>query len=476
MLDNPHATPAPDNFDVTIDGVTVPLTQELLERYDVPGPRYTSYPTAPMWSDDFGAADARRVISASNETGAPLSLYMHLPFCERLCLFCGCNVIVSHKHDKAEPYLATLMRELELLADVVDTSRPVVQFHWGGGTPTYFTPEQLERLFTFTQERFTFADDAEIGVEIDPRVTTDEHLTMLRRVGFNRLSMGVQDFDPAVQEAIRRIQTVEQVGAMVERCRELGFDSVNLDLIYGLPLQTAAGFARTLEHVVALDPDRIAMFSYGHVPWIKKQQRVLTDLLPTHEEKFRIFRTGISHLTNAGYTYVGMDHFARPDDELCVAQRDGTLHRNFQGYTTKAGADLLGAGITSIGQIGHAYTQNRRDVDGWRAAIENDELPCFRGIELNDDDVIRQDAIGEILCHTALDKVEFGRRHGIDVDSYFAESLARLKPLADDGLVTLDDDAIRATPLGRIFLRNIAMAFDAYLDRPSDRPMFSRTL
>ena len=460
---------------IFIGSEEIDLTPSLLERYDVPGPRYTSYPTAPQWTDSFGPVDAERVLVRSNEDGRPLSLYSHLPYCEQLCLFCGCNVIVRRNHDQTEPYLATLKQEIAALAERIDPTREVVQSHWGGGTPTYFSPEQLDDLFTFMRERFRFADDAEIGVEIDPRVTSIEHLATLRRLGFNRLSMGVQDFDPEVQKAVRRVQPYEMVREMVDACRDLGFDSVNLDLIYGLPLQSAASMSATLEQVLSLDPDRIALFSYGHVPWIKKYQQVLTDLLPTRDEKFSIFITAISALTGAGYTYVGMDHFARPEDELCVAQRNGSLHRNFQGYTTKAGADLLGAGVTSIGEIGRAYTQNFRDMGSWRGAVESGRLPIMRGVELTDDDVIHRAAISAILCQTVLDKQSFSQTYGVDVDAYFADAISRLAPLREDGLVEVTDTAIRATGIGRVFLRNIAMAFDAYL-APSDHPMYSRTL
>jgi oxygen-independent coproporphyrinogen-3 oxidase len=470
------------NYDITIGGQTVHLTEELLRRYDVPGPRYTSYPTAPQWNDDFGPTDWDCILTSSNtapegDRARPLSLYMHLPFCERMCLFCGCNIIVRRNHDWAEPYLATLKRDIAQLARRLDTAhRPVVQFHWGGGTPTYFTPEQLEDLFEFTREHFAFADDAELGVEIDPRVTTSEHLTTLRRLGFNRLSMGVQDFNPAVQEAVKRVQPFASVKAMVDQCRDLDFESMNIDLIYGLPLQTADSFADTIDQVVSLDPDRIAVFNYGHVPWVKKQQRALTEMLPAPSEKFQIFKTAIGKLTGAGYEYIGMDNFARPDDELCVAQKDGTLHRNFQGYTTKAGADLVGFGVTSISEMARSYAQNFRPLDQWRQAVEADTLPVMRGVELTDDDVVRRAAIQAIMCATVLDKPAFAAKYGIDVDTYFADAEAKLQPLVDDGLVEITDTRIRATGVGRVFLRNIAMAFDAYLKTDPDKPMYSRTL
>ncbi len=459
----------------------VKLTPGLLARYDVPGPRYTSYPTAPMWQDSFGPEDARRVLARSNQPSGdggtrPLSLYMHLPFCEQLCLFCGCNVIVRRNHDQAGAYLDLLKRDITQAAALIDDERPVVQFEWGGGTPTYFSPEQLEDLFHHAQQCFHFADDAEIGVEIDPRVTTTDHLATLARIGFNRLSMGVQDFDPEVQRTVKRVQSAEQVSDMIGTARELGFESVNIDLMYGLPKQSSASFARTIETVVGLAPDRIALFSYGHVPWIKKYQQVLTPMLPTRDEKFDIFLTAMGALTGAGYTYVGMDHFARPDDELCLAQRDGTLHRNFQGYTTKAGADLIGFGVTAIGELERSYLQNWRDIDHWREAVDQGVLPIMRGCELTDDDLIHRAAISAILCQTGIDKAAFQAKHGVEVDSYFADAIDRLSPLAEDGLVELTPDAIQATPVGRVFLRNIAMAFDAYYRFDPDHPMYSRTV
>jgi len=460
---------------IVVDGQVVDLTPELLARYDVPGPRYTSYPPAPEWSDDVGPADAGRLLKASNESGRPLSLYTHLPFCEQLCLFCGCNVIVRPNHDQAQPYLETLKRDISAVAGTLDLSRPVIQSHWGGGTPTYFTPSQLEDLFTHFTSLFRFAPDAEIGVEIDPRVTTRPHLETLRRLGFNRISLGVQDFSQDVQQAVKRIQPFEMVAGMVQACRDLGFESVNVDLIYGLPLQTPAGFGATVDKVLELAPDRIALFNYGHVPWIKKYQQALTDRLPTRDQKFAIFTTAVATLTGAGYNYVGMDHFARPDDELCVAQRDGTLHRNFQGYTTKAGADLVGFGVTSIGELESAYLQNFRDVEHWRDAVDAGTLPVLRGYELSREDVIRRAAINAILCQTVLDKAGFAAAYDVDVDTYFADAIDQLKPMVDDGLVRLDETAIRVTAAGRFFLRNIAMVFDAYL-KPLDRPRYSRTV
>jgi oxygen-independent coproporphyrinogen III oxidase len=463
-------------LDIRIQGETLNVTRDLLERYTVPGPRYTSYPTAPEWSEDFGLSEYRRALEQSNESGSPLSLYIHIPFCERLCLFCGCNVVINRNHDIAVPYLGALERELSLVSEQLDRSRPVTQFHFGGGTPTYLTPAQLEALFLSAGERFLLAHDAEIGIEVDPRVTTSEHLEMLRTLGFNRISMGIQDFNPDVQRIVRRIQPYEPTRELFDKCRSLGFESVNIDLIYGLPLQTPESFARTIDKVLELGPDRVAMFSYAHVPWLKKQQGALARHLPSGMDKFQIFRVGIERFTGAGYVYIGMDHFARPDDELCAAQRNRTLHRNFQGYTTKAGSDLLGLGVSSISGVGRVYAQNFRDLDGYHAAIGQNRLPTMRGTTLSDDDVLRRSVIGRLLCHCTIHKKEVEEEFAVVFDSYFADELERLEALENDGLVELEPGAINVTMLGRIFIRNIGMVFDRYLRKPADKPVFSKTL
>ena len=455
---------------------TVEVTEAALTRYDVNAPRYTSYPTSPWWDDRFTAADAARVAEESNASGRPLSLYMHLPFCEHMCLFCGCNVIVRHDHAAAAAgYLPHLTREIDLVTRPIDATRPVIQFHWGGGTPTYFSPDELTDLFTFTAERVRFAEDAELGVELDPRVTTTDHLDALAALGFNRLSLGVQDFDPAVQQAVRRIEPYEQVAALVEACRSRGFPSLNFDLMYGLPGQTPASFAHTLDQVLTLRPERIALFSYGHVPWVKKQQQVLDGHIPLGEAKFALFALGLERLVRAGYVYIGMDHFALPDDELAREQANGQLHRNFQGYTTKAGADLFGCGITAIGEQERSYVQNVRGLADYRAALDAGRLPVLRGVELTDEDVLRRAVISDWLCYGRLDKADLGARFGIDVDAHFADELARLDPLRADGLLQDAGDALVATTLGRIFIRVIAAVFDQYLGR-ADGPRHSRTV
>jgi oxygen-independent coproporphyrinogen-3 oxidase len=449
------------------------ITQDLLDRYNVAGPRYTSYPTAPEWVDTFGPGDYERALAQSNEARAarPLSIYMHLPFCDRLCLFCGCNVVINRNHDVLIPYLKTLESEIDRLARRVNNSRPVIQFHWGGGTPTYLNSSQLERLFLYTRERFSFASDCETGVEIDPRVTKEDQLITLRHLGFNRISMGIQDFNPVVQKTVRRIQTYEQTRETFERCRSLGFESINIDLMYGLPNQTPESFVESVDKVIDLSPDRVAMFSYAHVPWLKKQQGSFSRLLPQGMDKFRIFRSGIERFTGAGYQYIGMDHFARPDDELCLAQSNRTLHRNFQGYTTKAGADLLGLGVSSISSVGRAYAQNCRDLKDYYAAMERNDLPVMRGIWLNEDDVLRRAVISKLLCHCVLHKPEIESEFGIRFDEYFADEMKRLETLQSDGLLFLNDETISVSQLGRIFIRNVSMVFDKYLQKPTTKPV-----
>jgi oxygen-independent coproporphyrinogen III oxidase len=461
-----------------LDAQALRVSDELLERYNRPGPRYTSYPTAPVWLDNFGIPDFESVCRSADADERPISLYQHLPFCESLCLFCACNVVISKDKTGAAAYLDTLKREVEQIAQHVSRSRPVIQFHWGGGTPTYYCPAQLEELFGFTRERFSFAPDAEIGVEVDPRVTSAAHLETLRRLGFNRLSMGVQDFTPEVQKTVHRIQGYELTRDLVNDARRLGFDSINVDLIYGLPLQTAGSFADTVDRIISIAPDRIAMFSYAHVPWLKKQQGSFATRLPEGMEKFHIFRRGLELFLAAGYEYIGMDHFARPSDELAQAQRNRTLHRNFQGYTTKAGADLYGMGVSAISGIGDAYAQNQRDAAHYAESVAARGLATMRGYRLSADDRIRRDVISRLLCHTIIHKDEIEREHGLHFDQYFAPELQRLAPVAADGLVRLGPNTIEVIGLGRIFIRNVAMIFDPYLEqqRLAERPLFSKTL
>lgn len=461
----------------SIDGRRAEISPGLLEKYGRPGPRYTSYPTAPEWRDDFGSADAIEAFRRADNTAtpAPVSLYVHIPFCESLCLYCGCNVVIQKDHSQSSIYLKALMNELDRLSCEVSRSRKVEQLHWGGGTPTYLSPAQIESLFRHIESRFSFADDAELSIEVDPRVTTAEQLETLRRVGFNRLSMGIQDFDPLVQRTVRRIQTYEQTRSLFERSRQLGFQSLNVDLIYGLPHQSVESFVETLRLIVELNPDRIALFSYAHVPWMKKQQGSFAAYLPQGVEKLKIFSTALRAFTEAGYRYIGLDHFARPDDELCRAQDDRTLHRNFQGYTTRRGCDVYAAGVSSISSTADAYIQNWRDLSRYYDAVANSGLPTMRGLRVSSEDKLRRSVIDRLLCHSVVVKSELEREQNIRFDEHFADEMSMLADLQRDDLVRLYPDRIQVEPIGRIFIRNVAMVFDAYL-HDGERLRFSSTV
>jgi len=452
--------------------------EEFVNRYNRPGPRYTSYPTAPVWTESYGPADFESAMRCAELQKSPVSLYMHLPFCESLCLFCACNVIIRKDKSGTPPYLSILKKEIDHIASRVSRDREVTQFHWGGGTPTYLSPEQIEDLFTYTRAHFTFAPDAEIGIEVDPRVTSSAHMEVIRKMGFNRLSMGIQDFKLEVQKAVHRVQPYEVTRDLIANARQLGFDSINVDLIYGLPHQTGESFAHTVEQIVSLSPDRIAMFSYAHVPWLKKQQGSFVKFLPEGMKKFDIFRNGLLKFLEAGYLYIGMDHFAKENDELAVSQRNRTLHRNFQGYTTKAGADLYGLGITAISGIQETYAQNYRDIPSWEKSVNDRGVATMRGYCLSNDDIIRREVISRLLCHTVIVKDEISKKFGIDFDEYFAPELRRLKMPQEDGLVVINDEEIRTAWLGRIFIRNLAMVFDPYLEKQqlASKPLFSKTL
>ncbi|HZS03534.1 MAG TPA: oxygen-independent coproporphyrinogen III oxidase [Blastocatellia bacterium] len=467
-----------ETVEINLNGERAAVTPALLDKYNQPGPRYTSYPTAPEWDDSFGPAELVEAFAAANAKAAPVSLYFHLPFCESLCLYCGCNVIINKNHEVAAPYLDHLKCEIDCVSRQVAPGRPVRQLHWGGGTPTYISAAQIEELFNHISTRFELSPDAEIGIEIDPRATTQEQCRVLRRLGFNRLSMGVQDFNPLVQQTVRRIQPYEMTRGLFDYCRGLGFESINIDLIYGLPHQTVGSFAETVDKVIAINPDRIALFSYAHVPWLKKQQGSFARHLPEGFEKFRIFHTAIEKLTEAGYRYIGLDHFARPEDELCCAQDDRTLHRNFQGYTTRGGCDLYGMGVSSISALEDTYAQNWRELPKYYAAVEAQHLATMRGMRVNTDDKLRRAVINRLLCHCVLVRSEIEREFGISFNDYFAPELPRLSELERDGLLRVTPDRIEVTALGRIFIRNVAMVFDAYLNRKPQpqNQIFSRTV
>ena len=441
---------------------------ELIRRYDASGPRYTSYPTAVQFTEAFDVARYREMARSSNSDSqpVPLSLYFHIPFCDTVCFYCACNKVITKNRTRAIPYLEQLFREIELQAGLFDRNRPVDQLHWGGGTPTFLSKAQMRDLMRVTAENFQLrADDSgEYSIEIDPREADAETIALLRSLGFNRLSLGVQDFDPEVQKAVNRIQSEAQTWAVLEAARAEGFKSVSVDLIYGLPLQTVARFKSTLDKVIAAGPDRLSVFNYAHLPQLFKTQRQIdATLLPSAEEKLAILGMAIEHLTQAGYLYIGMDHFARPDDELAVAQRQGTLYRNFQGYSTHADCDLVAMGATAISKVGNSYSQNLKTLEAYGDRLQRGDLAVFRGVELNADDVLRREVIRRLICNFELDFAEIEAAHDIHFRTYFAAALRALEPFARDELLELDARFIKVKPRGRLLIRNICMQFDRYL-------------
>lgn len=453
----------------------------LITRYDVAGPRYTSYPTVPQFAVEFGEAELRATIRASNEEPIPrpLSLYVHMPFCLSPCFYCGCNRVITHDMAKADRYLERLYREIELLAPLFDRDRPVQQLHFGGGTPNFLDLPRMRELMESLARHFSFSHEAEreYGIEIDPRFADAAYIKGLAELGFNRLSVGVQDFDPLVQQAVNRIQSVEQTREVIEAARAASFGSVSVDLIYGLPLQSLDGFARTLDQVVALAPDRVAVYGYAHLPQMFKPQRQIdASQLPDPATRLALFGLALERLCAAGYVYIGMDHFARVDDELAVAQRAGTLQRNFQGYSTHGDCDIVGLGASAIGRVGDSYSQNARDLIGYYAALDAGRLPIVRGMQLDEDDLIRRELIGELMCHGVVDKQAFGERHRLLFDTYFARERQRLLPLLADGLIEENARQLQVTSRGRLLLRIIAMCFDAYLDDQAQTSRFSRVI
>jgi len=455
------------------------LTPELLGKYDRPGPRYTSYPTAPHFHEGFGEAEYRqRLATASERPDDPLSMYVHIPFCRERCTYCGCNVVISPHGGPEGPYLEAVERELELVASQLGERRTLNQLHWGGGTPTYLSPTQIRRLFAAITRHFEIAPDAEVAIEIDPCVTTQEHLETLAELGFNRISMGLQDLDPEVQQAVKRIQPLELTRDQVETVRRLGVGSVNIDLIYGLPFQTEEGFRESVRTVITeLAPDRVACFSYAHVPWIKPHQRQLDETaLPRGWEKFRLFAAAVEEFLGAGYTFVGFDHFARPGDELADALGEGRIHRSFMGYTVMPATDQIGIGLTSIGDVGGAYAANQKGLASYQRSLAGGRLPIERGILRTAEDELRGAVIRRIICTLELPFAWVHGQLGVNPEEHFADALQALKPMAEDGLVELDTDGIRVTPRGRFFLRNLCMPFDTYLETATTRPIYSRTV
>ena len=452
---------------------------ELVGRYGGRGPRYTSYPTALQFTESITDSDYRDNALSSNARPVPLSLYVHIPFCESLCYYCGCNKIVTRNTERVERYLAMLDREIALQAALFDKQRVVEQLHFGGGTPTYLDDEQLEQLMTKLRSAFTLddSDGREFSIEVDPRTVGVDDIRRLARLGFNRLSLGIQDFNPLVQQAVNRIQSPDDVRSLVTASRNAGFKSISFDLIYGLPRQTVASFDKTLETVIAMRPDRLAVYNYAHLPQRFKGQRMISDSdIPEPHIKLDILHHTIDRLNEAGYEYIGMDHFALPEDEMVRARLAGTLQRNFQGYSTHRHCDLVGLGVSAIGSIGNVFSQNAITTSEYEALLQNDQLPIRKGIAVDQDDQLRGAAIQALMCYDRLSFADFNAAHNIDFNDYFASELERLQPLVNDGLVMLDESAITISRAGRLLLRSIAMVFDRYVDQSQNDNRFSKAI
>ncbi|MGE0350326.1 oxygen-independent coproporphyrinogen III oxidase [Hydrogenophaga sp.] len=455
------------------------ISEELLRRFDVPGPRYTSYPTADRFVEAFTESDYVQALRQrrAGSMALPLSLYVHIPFCESVCYYCACNKVITKHHSRAAEYLRYLGRELELQVEHLGKGQTVSQLHLGGGTPTFLSDDELEELMSVIRRHFVLAPGGEYSVEVDPRTVSEERLWTLARLGFNRLSFGVQDFDPAVQKAVHRVQPAEQVFALVDAARRIGFESVNVDLIYGLPLQTPESFARTLAQVNRLRPDRIALYAYAHLPSrFKPQRRIVAAELPSASDKLGMLSASLDALMDAGYVYVGMDHFALPDDALAVARRQGRLHRNFQGYSTQPDCDLIALGVSAIGRIGATYSQNAKTMDEYRDLLDQGRLPIVRGLALTREDLLRRAVIMSLMCQGEVqyEPIELG--HLIDFRTHFARELQVLEELADQGLVRVDASGVHVTETGWFLVRAIAMVFDRNLQVDENRARFSRII
>ena len=457
------------------------ITPELLTKFDVAGPRYTSYPTADRFVEAFGepdylqALDQRRTGPAA--MALPLSLYVHIPFCESLCYYCACNKIITKHHERSAPYLSYLSKEADLHVQHIGAGQSVSQLHLGGGTPTFFSDDELSELMAMLRRNFNLVPGGEYSIEVDPRTVTAERLSHLARLGFNRLSFGVQDFDPIVQKAVHRVQPAEQVFALVEAARGIGFESINVDLIYGLPKQTPESFDRTLAQVAELRPDRIALYAYAHLPErFKPQRRIIAIDLPGAPNKVAMLARSLAAFEQAGYVYVGMDHFALPTDALAVAKRQGRLHRNFQGYSTQPDCDLIGLGVSAIGKVGATYSQNAKSLEEYQDLLDQGHLPVVRGLAVSRDDLLRRAVIMALMCQGELQFESIELAHLIDFQDYFAAELDTLRGMQDQGLVTVSDSAIQVTPMGWFFVRGVAMVFDKYLQADRTRARFSKII
>ncbi|MDJ0724273.1 MAG: oxygen-independent coproporphyrinogen III oxidase [Prochloraceae cyanobacterium] len=456
----------------------VAFDSDLIKKYDKAIPRYTSYPPATEFSTEFTEADYREAIARNNLRQAPLSLYFHIPFCETLCYYCGCNTIITKLKEKVvPPYLKYLFTEIERVSPLIDRNRTVNQLHWGGGTPNYLNAPQVESLWNKIQEHYTFEDNAEISLEVNPEHLDKNYVLFLRSLGFNRISFGVQDFNPKVQEAINRVQPEKMLFDAMDWMRSAGFEGVNIDLIYGLPYQNLETFRETIQKVIKLNPDRIALFNFAYLPTLRPAQKKFPiESLPQPAEKLAIFQMTIEELAKGGYLFIGMDHFAKPDDELAIAQEKGVLHRNFQGYTTKPESELFAFGVTSVSMLHDIYVQNHKNLKEYYQAIDENRLPIARGVKLTPQDILRRDIIKELMCNFKLKKQAIADKYNLDnFDRYFATELEQLKTLADDGLLTLKADEIEISPIGRLLVRNIAYTFDTHTPLRKDQ-RFSRSI
>jgi oxygen-independent coproporphyrinogen III oxidase len=453
---------------------------EVLKRFNRPGPRYTSYPTAPVFTPEFSAEEFRSEIIATNSNGAtaPLSLYFHFPFCAKLCYFCGCNMRVTHDRAIVRKYLEHLKMEIDMISGMIAPGRRAIQMHWGGGTPTHLDPDEILEIGDYIKQRFEFALDIEASVEIDPRNLTEAHIEALSEVGFKRTSFGVQDFNPLVQEAINRVQSEEITRDTFRWAQQRGFESVNLDLIYGLPFQSVDSFAETVDKVIDISPSRIAVFNYAHVPWLKKHQTVMpAEAMPPPDERLAILEMTILKLVAAGYEYIGMDHFAKPTDELAIAQKNGTLYRNFQGYSTHSGADVYALGLSSISQFENIYAQNIKNLGAYYDRISAGQPATHVGYRMTPDDHVRKETIMTLMCNLQIDKRRISEQFDIEFDDYFLADIPKLEPFIREGMVENGPELIKIVGSGILIIRNIAMCFDAYLERMmKEKPVFSKTV